>query len=57
MKPISEELYKKIVEIIKVKKTSKLTFNISDFPIRHKLFYLDKINDIKFKSRFKLEIN
>ena len=40
MKPISEELYKKIVEISKVKKTSKLTFNISDFPISHKFFLL-----------------
>ena len=57
MKPISEELYKKIVEISKVKKNSKLTFNISDFPISHKFFYLNKINDIKFRSRFKLEIN
>ena len=40
MKPISEELYKKIVEISKVKKTSKLTFNILDFPISHKFFLL-----------------
>jgi len=40
MKPITEELYKKIVEISKVKKTSKLIFNISDFPISHKFFLL-----------------
>ena len=40
MKPILEKLYKKIIEISKVKKTSKLILNISDFPISHKFFLL-----------------
>ena len=44
MKPISEELYKKIVEISKVKKTSKLIFNISYFPISH-----DGFTDIRLR--------
>jgi len=40
MKPISEELYRKIVESIKDKKTSKLLLNILDFPIIHKILFL-----------------
>ena len=40
MQPISEELYRKIVESSKDKKTSKLLLNISDFPISHKFFLL-----------------
>ena len=50
MKPISEELYRKIVESSKYKKSSKLFLNISNFPIIYRIFSLNKINEIKFKS-------
>ena len=46
MNPISEELYRKIVESSKDKKSSKLFLNISDFPISHKnlLVYWEILN-------------